>query len=148
MAVGFLSSVPMNRDVSTAHMDTRSLLRQIGSVGADDLRTVTCVVGGGRYPSKIWVEKLDEDVQRDSFDREFLWQNALYPCRVTIRDSETWDDWRYYQLFRHETLVERNNANYIIGFEAHERVTELPPVVNEYLQEIEITPTEHSHPAP
>jgi hypothetical protein len=97
-----------------------------------------CFQGGGRCPSKIWVERLIVDIDLDSFTTEFRWRDAMYPCRITIRESQTLDDWRYYQLFRHETLVVRGDGTYTLVFETHEDIDELPPLVNEYLQAIDL----------
>ncbi|MEL6897933.1 MAG: hypothetical protein AAFP90_17680 [Planctomycetota bacterium] len=90
-----------------------------------------CFRGGGRYPSKLWVERLIEDIDINSFDAEFRWHDATHPCRITIRESQTIDDWRYYQLFRHETLVVLDDATYTFGFETHEDINELPSIVND-----------------
>lgn len=95
--------------------------------------------GGGRYPSRIWVEQIAADTIFQPISDEWDFQGQILPCRTTIRDAQTWDDWRYYQRFQFEAVIELAQERYILGFKTHENVHELPQSVNRYLQEVRLT---------
>ncbi len=94
-----------------------------------------------RYPSKLWVERLTEPIDYSLFPDTFRFHGQDCPNRVTIRESKTWDDWKYWQLYRHETIVTKGDATYSVGFETHQDIYELPPIVDQYLQSIVLPST-------
>lgn len=99
------------------------------------------VHNGLRYPSTIWIERLTEPIDLSIFPDTFRFHGHDCPNRVTVNESKTLDDWKYWQLFRHESIVTKGEETYSIGFETHQDIRELPSIVNDYLQSIVLPDT-------
>lgn len=92
--------------------------------------------GSGRYPSSITVERLLEAPDLADFLLQWKYGKSTFPARKTLLGEGRWSPED--RLFEFASVVRVQETSYLIAFQSHAQISELPEIVNSYLQTIQL----------